>query len=232
MLHKLSKRFKYDSAFFTKNIVWYLLSLFIFSRIFYVIWKWNDLKYIRNPIDFFIMNDYNFSLFWAIFWFFIVLIINLKLLKRFEAPSQWKITEYIDWVVLSFLFILFIGFIWAFLWWQTYGRETHIGIEIMYNHPFTSVPFQVPIFPLPIIYSILFFILFSGLYIASIFIKIRWFIGYIGLMAFASIILIFEFFSGKYDILKDSTFLSFPQLFSFILIWVCGYKLYQILRKN
>jgi len=232
MLHKLSKRFHYDTSFFTKNIVWYLMSIFIFSRLFYVIWKWNDLKYIRNPIDFFIMNDYNFSLFWAIFWFFIVLIINLKLRKEFQLPSKWKITEYIDGVVLSFIFILIIGFIWAFLWWQVYGRETHIGIEIMYNHPFTPVPFQVPIFPLPIVYAISFFLLFSTLYISSMFVKIRWFIWYVGLIAFASILLIFEFFSWKYDILKDSTFISFPQVFSMVLIVICGYKLYQILVSD
>jgi hypothetical protein len=225
MLHKLSKKFEYETWFFTKNIVWYLISIFIFSRLFYVIWKWNDLKYIRNPIDFFIMNDYNFSLYWALVWFFIVLLINLKLKKE-------EINKYIDGIVLSFIFVLFIGFVWALLWWQVYGRETHIGIEIMYNHPFTSVPFQVEIFPLPVIYSIAFFILFSALYIWSIFIKIRWFLWYIGLAAFASILLIFEFFSGKYDILKDSIFMNLPQLFSIILIAICAYKLYEILQAN
>jgi len=226
MLIKLSKKFNYKSSFFTDNIFWYFMSVFIFSRLFYVIWKWNDLKYIRNPIDFFIMNNYNFSLFWAIVWFFIVFFIFIKIKKE-------KAVEYIDWIVLSFVFILFVGFVWAFLWWQVYGRETSIGIEVIYNHPFTSVPFQVPIFPLAIVYSIIYFILFSILYIVWIFVKVKWFIWYIGLIAFASILLIFEFFSWKYDILRNSTLINLTQLYSIILIIICVYKLFQIIRiKN
>ncbi|USN57922.1 MAG: hypothetical protein H6767_06250 [Candidatus Peribacteria bacterium] len=67
MLRKLSGRFGYDFSFFTTNIVWYFLSVFFFSRLFYVIAKWNDMKYIKDPFQFFIMSDYNFSLFGAIF---------------------------------------------------------------------------------------------------------------------------------------------------------------------
>jgi amino acid permease len=104
---------------------------------------------------------------------------------------------------------------------------------MMYNHPFTSVPFQVPIFPLAIVYSILFFILFCVLYILSMFIKVKWLLWYIGLASFSCIVLIFEFFSGKYDIFKDHTPLNLNQFFSCILVWICGYKIYELLElKN
>ena len=222
MMKKLSSRFHYDDSLFRNNILWYFLSIFIFSRLFYVISKWNDLKYIRNPLEFFIMNDYNFSLFWCIIWFTIVFLLNLKFKKE-------KIEKYIDGLVISFLFILFIWFIGTLLGGQVYWRETHIWIEIAYTNPFTPVPFQVPIFPLPIIYSICFFIAFSCFYILSLFVKIRGLLGYAGMVTFWCIILIFEFFSGKQDFLKEFTFMNLNQFFSIIIISFAWYKLYKIL---
>jgi prolipoprotein diacylglyceryltransferase len=62
MLKKLSSRFAYSHELITKNILWYFLGVFIGARIFYVIAKWSELKYIANPFEFFISNDYNFSL--------------------------------------------------------------------------------------------------------------------------------------------------------------------------
>lgn len=223
MLKKLSIKFNYDYSIFKKNIIWFFLSVFIFSRLFYIIWKWNELKFIKNPIQFFIMNDYNFSLFWWIIWFFIVLLINLRLKKE-------NINKYIDWVVISIIFILFVWYIWAFLWWQVYWRETFIWIEVSYSHPFTPVPYQVPIFPLAITYSISFFMLFSLLYILSMYTKVKWFLWYVWIIAFSSIILIFEFFSWKDDIIKNNFFMNFPQLFAIVFIIFSANKLFKILK--
>lgn len=66
------------------------------------------MKYIDNAFQFFIMSDYNFSLFGAIFGVFVVTYIA----SRLENTS---INKYIDGLVLSFLFVLFIGYIGAFL---------------------------------------------------------------------------------------------------------------------
>ncbi len=225
MLKKLSTRFNYDYSIFTKNILWYFLSIFLFSRLFYVIWKWNDLKYIQNSLEFFIMNDYNFSLFWAFFWFFIILILNLKLRNK-------HIKDYIDWITISFLFILIFWFIWAFLWWQVFWRETTFWIEVLYSSPYTQVPYQIPIFPLAIVYSILFFIEFSILYILSMFVKIKWFLWYIWLIVFSATILIFEYFTWKYDILKDFININFAQAFSIIIIIISTKELYKILKEK
>lgn len=221
MLEKLSDRFWYSFLFFKKNILWYFLSVFIFSRLFYVIWNWADLKYIKNPFEFFIMSEYNFSLVWAIVWFLLIFYFSLKIKKE-------KIDTYIDWLTISLLFILFIGFIWTLFWWQVYWRETFFWIEITYDHPFTPVPYQVPIFPLPIVYSILFFILFSWAYISSLYVHIKWLIWYVWLTLFGSMILIFDFFSWKDDIFKDLIFINMSQTFSLILIWFCSYRLYLI----
>ncbi|QFR38615.1 hypothetical protein A9Q91_00065 [Candidatus Gracilibacteria bacterium 28_42_T64] len=225
MLKKLSIKLASDFSIFSQNILWYFLSVFMFSRLFYVIGKWNELKYIKDPFDFFIMNDYNFSLVGAFIGFFVVLIINLRIRKE-------ELEKYIDTLVLSFIFILFIGFAGAILGGQVYGIDTHFGIEVLYTHSFTPIPFQVPIFPLPIIYSILYFILFSILYILSMYIHIRGLLGYTGLTAMASILLIFDFFSGKSDILKEAVGMNITQLFSIFLIIFCTYKLYYISKNS
>lgn len=225
MLKKLSVRFGFDFFLFRQNIIWFFLSVFVFSRLFYVVFKWNDLKYIKDPVEFFIMSDYNFSLFWAIFWFFLILFINVKLNKE-------SILKYLDWVVLSFFFVLVIWYIWSFLWGQVYWRETHFWIELLYTNPFTPVPFQVPVFPLPIVYSILFFILFSTLYILSLYIHVRWFLWYVGLIAFSSIILIFEFFSWKFDILRLFLPINLNQIFAIALLIICINGLRKLTIEN
>ncbi len=225
MLKKLSLKFWFDYLIFQKNILWYFLSVFFISRLFYVVWKWHDLKYIKNTFEFFVMNDYNFSLVGAITWFFLVLFITMRIRKE-------RLDNFIDWLTISLLFILSFGFIWALLWWQVYGRETTIWIEILYTHPFTPIPFQVPIFPLPIIYSILFFILFSVSYISYMYVHIKWLIWYVWLIAMSCVFLIFEYFSWKYDIFKDSIWINMTQTFSLFLIIFAGYRLLKILKFN
>lgn len=225
MLKKLSSRFGYKFSFFHSNILWYFLSVFIFSRLFYVVGQWNDMKFIENPIEFFIMSDYNFSLMWGIFWFFLVLLINVRIEKT-------SIRKYIDGVVLSSLLAGIVWYIWAFLWGQAYGRDTNFGIEVLYTHAFTPVPFEVPIFPLAIVYSIIAFLLFSGLYILSMFIELKGFIGYIGVICFSSFLLIFEFFSWKFDIFKNLIGINMVQIGAFILIVVSAIQLYKMMKTT
>ena len=225
MLRKLSTRFGYDFNVFRDNLLWFFIGIFFFSRLFYVFAKWDTLGYIRDPFEFFIMSDYNFSLFWAIAWFFVILFLCLKFSKE-------QLLKYIDGVVLSFLFVAIIGYVWTLFWGEVYGRETHIGIEILYTHPFTPVPFEVPIFPLPIVYAILTFILFCSLYMLSLFVHIKWFIGYVGLVAFSSFILIFESLSGKNDILKSHASFNLNQVYALLIIGYVGYELYKLLQIN
>ena len=226
MIKKLSVKLWFDNIIFKKNILWLFLGVFIFSRLFYVIWKWNDLKHIKNPLEFFIMSDYYFSLAWAIIWFLLVFNILLKIKKE-------KLNKYIDWISISLFFILSIWFIGSLLWWQVYGVWwTEYGIEILYTHPFTPVPFQVPVFPLPIIYSLLFFIVFFVSYISSMYIHIRWLIWYIWLITMSSLFLIFENFSWKYDIFKYSIWINLTQIFSIFMIFFCIYRLYLIFLEN
>lgn len=226
ILKRNAHKFWYDFSFFTSNIIWYFLSIFFFSRLFFVISIWYDMKFLDNPLDFFIMNDFNFSLFWAIFWFFLVYSILIKIEKR-------SFDRYIDGVVLSFIAVLVIGFIGSYFWWQVYGRDTQFGIEVLYNkHSFTTVPYQIPIFPLPLVYAFFSFLLLILLYSVQLFIHIRWFIAYLGLIAFSSMVLIGDFFSGKKDIFSFYTIFTFSQFCALILIIFSAYQFYKLIKNT
>ena len=220
MLKKLTVKYSFDMAIFMNTILWYFISIFFFSRLFYVIWKWSDLKYIENAGEFFITTDYNFSLFWAIVGFIVVFFINLRLRRE-------KLVKYIDWIVLSFLLVLSIWFIWALLWGQVYGSPTNYWIELTYTNPFSPVS-STPVFPLPALYALLFFIEFAILYILSMYIKVKWFIGHIWLIIFSLIILIFENFSGKHDIFNNLLFLNMNQILAIIFMIFSFYRLYKL----
>lgn len=220
-LKRLAKRFGYSFSFFSQNILWYFLSVFFFSRLFYVVSRWSDMKFIKNPFEFFIMNDFNFSLFGAIFGF----LLTTYILTRAEKSSMKR---YIDGIVLSFLFIITLGYFWALFGGQVYGKETMYGIEISYQHHSANVPFQVPIFPLPILYSLLSFLLFSWMYILSLFVHVRGFVGYLGIVIFSALVIILESFSGKQDILSVTSIFNLPQVFALILASWAGYKFYEI----
>jgi prolipoprotein diacylglyceryltransferase len=224
-LQRLAKRFWYSFSFFTQNILWFFLSIFFFSRVFYIVWKWQDMKFIQDPLQFFLMNEYSFSIFGAIFWFLVV----LWILTRLERSS---ITRYIDGVVLSFLFVLVLGYIGSLFGGQVYGKPTDLGIEISYTNSYTQVEYQVPIFPLPIIYAFISFLIFSWLSILSLFLHMKGFIGYMGLILFSIMILIFESFSWKQDIISVSSIFNLPQIFSFILLAWSSYGFYTIFKDK
>ena len=216
MLYKLSLKFWINTNFFLGNVFFFFISSFAFSRLFYVIAEWRDFKYIFDQwlFKFFFMSDYNFSLIWWIVWFMLVLYINIK---KFKLNSN----KYVDAVVLSFLFAAIVWYIWTFLGWQIYWKPTDLPIWIAYTNTLSKNPYSSPTFPLAIIYSIFSFLLFVGLYIARIFVKIEGFIWYIWLIIFASLLLIFEFFNGSTDIFSSFIYINLTQIWAIglILIW-------------
>jgi hypothetical protein len=225
MLKKLSVRFSFDFLIFRKNLLWYFLSAFFFSRLFYVLSKWNDLKQIKNTVDFFLMSSYNFLLMWAIFGFFLVFSILLSVRKE-------KLDRFISWIVLSFLFVLPLWYVWALFWWEVYWKETNYWIEITYTNSFSPVPYQAPTFPLPIVYAIIFFILFSVLYILSINKNYRTIIAYLWAMIFSCIIFILEFFSWKFDLFKNLMWVNLSQICAIIIFILASIRLSKIYKAK
>jgi len=218
IMRKLSKKYSFDRAIFINPILLYFISMFFFSRLFHIISKWYDFRFIENSVQFFVSTDYDFSLFWALFGFFIILFINLRI--------KWeKLIKYIDSILLSFLLLLSIWSIWALLWWQIYWTPTNFWIELTYNK-FSSTP----LFPLAIVYFLFFFLEFAILYILSMYIKIKWFIWYIWFLFFSLTILVFENFSWKHDIFDNYIFINMNQVLAILLMIFSFYRLY-ILSK-
>ncbi len=213
MLRKLSIRLWYDYNFLANSIFWYFLSVFFFSRMFYIISLWKDTGNINNFFHFFVTSDYSFSLFWAIFGFFLVFFFNIRLFRQ-------KASKYIDGIVISFLFIAILWFIGSFFWWQVYGSITNYGIEIPYSQD-TLVPLHGELFPLALIYSFGSFVLFSVLYILSMYVKVRWILWYIWLGIFACMVLWFDFFSGKPDIFKSMFNINLSQISAIVTVILC-----------
>lgn len=226
MLKKLSRKVGINISFFFNRMIWFFLSVVLFSRLFYVISVWNDMKYIKDPVEFFVMSDYNFSLYGALFGFFLILMYSLK-------ANKLKSDKYVDVSVLSFLFVSSIGYLGAFFWWQVYGKATNIGIEVLYNHPYSQVPSAVAILPLPLIYAVSTFLLFSALYTLFMLINVRGLVWYIGLIAFNAMVLVWDNFSWKYDIIKTSTLhMNMNQALAIIFILFSAYKLILLIKNQ
>ncbi len=224
MLKRLCQRFGINESFFFNRILWYFLSVFIFSRLFYVIAHWDEFKFIKSPVEFFLMSDYNFSLMGAIFWYLFVLFISILL-------HGLRSGKYMDVSVLSFLFVSVVWYIWSFFGGQVYGRDTNFWIEVLYQSVISPVPYEVPVFPLAIIYAILSFILFSWLYMIAMFVKVRGIIWYSWIILFSVFLFIFEIFNGKVDyFLKLWIWLNFTQICAIVLIWFGLRGLYRIYK--
>lgn len=227
MLYKMSKKQWFDFQIFKRemNLLWFFISILFFSRLFYIISKWNEFKWISSPLQFFVATDYNFSLMWGIFWFLIVFFILLKLRKE-------KFDTYVYGLVTSFIFILPLWFFWALLWGQVYWIDTNFWIEILYNTKHTTIPYITPIFPLPIIYSILFFILFCLIYISDMYFKEKNLLWYAWILIFSLIIFLMEFFTWKHDIFQDWLWLNHSQIWAIFLFIFWIYRIFKLYKKE
>jgi len=222
MLKKLCGRFGINDTFFFNRLLWYFLSVILFSRIFYIIGHWNEFAFMESAKHFFMINNYQLSLIGAFFGYFLVLFGSIIYYNLRSA-------KYIDASVLSFLFSAVVWYVWAFLWGQIIGKDTNFWIEIMYSTSYS----QVPIFPLALIYALCFFLLFCVLYMLSVFIHIRGILWYSGLVAIGAIFLIFEYFNVRQDFFQTNfsyISLSLTQLWSIglIIFGVCGlWRIYK-----
>lgn len=59
----MSKKVGVNENFFIGNILLFVVSTFLFSRLLFVIAEWRDYKYLVEDrfVNFFIMTDYNLS---------------------------------------------------------------------------------------------------------------------------------------------------------------------------
>lgn len=227
MLKKMSKKHDFDFEIFRRdmNLLWYFISILFFSRLFYIISKWTEYKWISSPVHFFVSSDYNFSLMWWIFWFLVVFFILLKLRKE-------KFDKYVYWLVTSFLFILPLWFFGAFLGWQVFWLDTNFWIEILYDTKNATIPFVSPVFPLPIVYSVLFFLIFCLVYISDMYFKEKNILWYAWIILFSITIFTMEFFSWKHDYFKDMININLSQISAIVLFLFWAYRIFLVYKRQ
>ena len=125
--------------------------------------------------------------------------------------------KYLDAVILSFLFAGVVGYLGAFIGGQIYGKPTNLPFGITYSDPETMNPYTSPVVPLAVIYAFFSFVIFVVLYIArAAFVKIDGLVGYLGISAFAPVLLIGEFWNGAEDSLKGIFFLNLTQIMAVV----------------
>ncbi|NCP76661.1 hypothetical protein GW819_00985 [Candidatus Gracilibacteria bacterium] len=226
MLHKLSEKFGINANFFLGNIFWFFLSMFFFSRFFYIIAEWRDFQFLwsQGILKFLFMSDYNFSLMGGVLGFAVVLVLQLK---RFKISTR----KYIDAIVLAFFFASIIGFIGAFFGGQIYGRPTDSFMGIAATNDMSNTPYTSPMFPLALLYSFVSFFLFFCLYLVRKFTKIEGLVGYIGILLFSIILFSAEFYSGGTDIFQAYVFFDLNQIGSIVLFAIGVRGLYKIYKE-
>lgn len=144
------------------------------------------------------------------FGFFLVL--NYRLRKH-----KLPLGKYLDAVILSFFFAGIVGYLGAFIGGQIYGKPTNLPFGITYSEPEVANPYTSPVVPLAIIYAFFCFVSFVVLYIArAAFVKIDGLIGYLGISAFAPVLLIGEFWNGAEDSLKGIFYLNMTQIMAVV----------------
>lgn len=209
MLYKLSGKIGINTNFFIGNVFPFFISSFIFSRLFYLLSEWRDVI-SDGFLRFFITSDYHFSLAGGVFGFFLVLIYRLK-------KHKLELGKYLDIVILAFFFAGIVGYLGAFIGGQVYGKPTTLSFGITYSEPESANPYTSPVIPLALIYAFFCFVYFVVFYIArATFVKIDGLIGYLGIAAFAPVLLIGEFWNGAEDSLKGIFFLNLTQIMAVV----------------
>ena len=157
LLHFLSTRRGYTNHIFT-SIIDFTLSIFFFSRIFYILADWRTEKFLFIDLfqtgdilaflkQFFITDNYSLSFAGGVVGFLIVFFYKTASRPR-ERAKYW------DCIIPAFLIAASIAYLGTLLGGQLYGKVMDTIISIHYTNIDSIVPFQNPTFPLPVIYSI------------------------------------------------------------------------------
>lgn len=225
MLKKMSKKVGVNENFFVGNILLFVISTFVFSRIVFILAEWRDYKYLVQDrlLNLLIMTDYNLSFVGGVLGFGIILFIKLR---QYQQPHE----RYLDTVVSSFLFAWVIGYIAAFLWGQIYGRPTSLPIGIVYQGDDANIPYTSAVVPLAPLYAIASFIMFSVLYIVKELFKIPGLIGYLWIWLFSIVLLLGEFFSGTEDVMRSWIWLNITQVAAILWILLSGKWIWKQIR--
>lgn len=228
--YRLIGKVQTDRAFVTQNIAWFILAGAVASRLAFFISEWREYKFLFSEGSWFqaiFMTNYNLSLAGAVLGFAGLFVWQSRSLRKRDRLAM------IDIFVLAFLFSATVVYVGALLGGQVYGISvpSNSSWGITYSHPATPVPGDLPRFPLAAIYAVIAFGLFCTLYIAHILTHLAGLIGYAGVVIFASILLVGEFFNGDTDMFKSIFLLNLNQLVAVVSIFI-GLRGMLLIAKN
>ena len=204
--------------------------MFLCARIFYVFTEWRNEQFIIRELLsgkigeflrlFFIPENYHFSLFGWIVWFFLIFFWSTRNIKRDRL-------RYFDALSFAFLYSSLLGYLAALLWGQIYGIPFDSFFSIIYTHKESIVWLRSAVFPLPLFYMIWVGAIIYGL--------IRFekkigelpdgFIGHLALGLFSGMIFLWEFLNGSDDMFQSLFYLNLNQIGAIIgiilsLLWI------------
>lgn len=204
------------------DILSFTFSIFLFGRLFYIIWEWRESKFLFQSLftgdigfldflyKFLISHDYKLSLVGWIIGFLIVFFIKTKKTKNYR--------EYLDIIMPSFVIAGIIGYIWAIFGGQLYGIPYNWPLSLDYATKYSEVPLRTNLFPLPIFYIIwLLWILFFYLKKSEKNLP-EWYIWYMMLGMFGFLLFFGEFFNWSEDIF--SIFIKLNHLTGVLFIFI------------
>ncbi len=163
LLHYFAQRKGIKNHIFT-DVVSFTLSIFLFSRFFYMFGDWRNEQYVFQQLlsghgwgdfmtQFFFREDYGFSLLGGVIGFFVVFFWKLRKKKNLLG-------SYMDIIMPSFLVAAVVAYIGATLGGQLYGIAYDGWFSLNYNTKYSSIPAEKGRFPLPVIFAIITGILF------------------------------------------------------------------------
>jgi Prolipoprotein diacylglyceryl transferase len=236
LLHRFSWKQGFTKPIFAR-IIPYTISLFFFSRFFYILSEWVEEKYVLQELFhgnilwflkwFFITQDYHFSLFGAIFGFAIVFLFMSRSTKEDRLP-------YLDVIVFAGLYSALLGYFGALLGGQVYGIAWDSPISLMYDHKNSIVTARSALFPLPAVYMLAVAgILFFLTRLSQMTRLPAGYTGSFGAGLFGAMLFLFEFASGtRKDIFYDYFALGMSQIGGVILIVMAILGIWRLTEKR
>lgn len=224
LLHKYNTEHGLSKNIF-KNISLYTVSIFFWSRIFYIFSDWRNEKYLLiNLVEwsgilaflrgFFITPNYSLSLAGGIFGFLLIFVWYI-----YTRRANYK--KNIDVLVRAFFWAAILGYLGALLGGQIYGIPFDSPFSMLYSDKNSIVPIGSARFPLPVIYIMS--CLLGGLLIEKLHKSMTLpdgFLGYVGFGFYGIVLFLFEFTSGTADMFESYfPYLAINQTIGLIFIW-------------
>jgi len=223
LLHQLSQKKGIKNHIFS-DVISFTLVIFLFSRLFYMFGDWRNEQYAFRGLlggdgwgqfmsQFFLRDDYGFSLLGGIIGFFLVFFWKIRKKPR-------SAVGYLDIIVPSFLAAAIVGYIGATFGGQLYGIPFDSPISLSYNTKYSAISAERGRFPLPLLYALLVGILFFFSQKLSKKQLPEGFIGLILMGFYGGGLFLFDFLNGREDMFVSKVGLGGSQIVGIIFITI------------